>query len=92
MVIENSSTTLIEACRGIGEYIRGISYKDFLENVEKQDAVIRNIKIIGEAVKHLSLEIKARYDDKEIRYPSKTGQEIRYKMKNWGSKVLGETR
>jgi len=40
-----------------------LSYDDFLRNEEKQDAVIRNIEIIGEAVKNISVELKEKYGD-----------------------------
>ena len=40
-----------------------MSYDDFLRNEEKQDAVIRNIEIIGEAVKNISVELKEKYGD-----------------------------
>ena len=52
---------IIEACRRIERYTQGLSYEDFLENPEKQDAVIRNIEIIGEAVKCISDGLKKRY-------------------------------
>ena len=54
---------IIEACRRIERYTQGLSYEDFLENPEKQDAVIRNIEIIGEAVKRLSSDLKERYKE-----------------------------
>jgi uncharacterized protein with HEPN domain len=43
------------------EYIDGFTEEDFLKNTEKQDAVIRRIEIIGEAVKNLSNETKLKY-------------------------------
>lgn len=39
-------------------YTKGLNYVDFLNDFEKQDAVIRNIEIIGEAAKKLSAEFK----------------------------------
>jgi len=38
-----------------------MSYNEFLEDQKTQDAVIRNIEIIGEAVKKLSEETKKKY-------------------------------
>ncbi len=37
--------------------------KDFFEDIKTQDAVIRNIEIIGEATKNLSDEIRNRYPE-----------------------------
>lgn len=42
----------------IENYIDGISESDFEANFEKQDAVIRRIEIIGEAVKNISIETR----------------------------------
>lgn len=49
---------ILETCRRIEEYTEGLNYEDFRVNYEKQDAVIRNIEIIGEAVKNISKELK----------------------------------
>ncbi len=54
---------IIEACERILNYTKNLSYEDFFKNSEKQDAVIRNIEIIGEAVKHLSDEVKNKYGE-----------------------------
>ncbi len=43
-----------EAIQRIGIYVTGMSYEDFLDDSKTQDAVIRNIEIIGEAVKGVS--------------------------------------
>jgi len=42
-----------ESARRIGKYIAGMDYQGFLEDLKTQDAVVRNIEIIGEAVKKL---------------------------------------
>ena len=44
-------------------FVEGLSYDDFRDDVKTQDAVIRNIEIIGEAVKLLSEDIKANHND-----------------------------
>ncbi len=54
---------ILEACRRIQNYMKNLSYDDFLRNEEKQDAVIRNIEIIGEAVKNISAKLKEKYRD-----------------------------
>ena len=52
---------IAEACRRIEKYVKGLRYEDFIDNNEKQDAVIRNLEIIGEAVKRLSQKLKEKY-------------------------------
>ncbi len=43
-----------DAIRLINQYIEGVDRYGLSENVEKQDAIIRRITIIGEATKRLS--------------------------------------
>ena len=40
-----------EAIERIQRYVGMLSLDDFLENTEKQDAVVRNFEIIGEATR-----------------------------------------
>ena len=49
---------VLDAICRIEEYTRDITYRDFLNNHLRQDAVIRQIEVIGEAVKKLSSELK----------------------------------
>lgn len=56
---------ILEACKRIKEYVSSLNYDDFLKNYEKQDAVIRNIEVIGEAVKKISQSLKDKYKDIE---------------------------
>jgi len=62
---------ILEACKRIEKYTSGLNYGEFLENEEKQDAVIRNIEIIGEAVKNVSDELKDKH--REIRWKKIAG-------------------
>lgn len=48
-----------EAIRRIVEYTRGLSYQAFLESPMVQDAVLRNIQVIGEATKNLTKTTRA---------------------------------
>jgi uncharacterized protein with HEPN domain len=41
----------------IADYVNGVSKEAFLSDTLRQDAVIRRIQIIGEAVRHLSHEL-----------------------------------
>ena len=43
-------------------YLNGLSYEQFSNDSKTQDAIIRNIEIIGEATKHLSDVVKLRYN------------------------------
>jgi len=47
----------------IEEYTKNISAQDFNNNELIQDAVIRNIEIIGEATKKISKDLKLQYRD-----------------------------
>jgi uncharacterized protein with HEPN domain len=47
----------------IEEYMEGTTEKEFEGNSQKQDAVIRRIEIIGEAVKNISSETRARFPE-----------------------------
>lgn len=51
----------MECIGKIEEYIENLTEKEFENNSEKQDAVIRRIEIIGEAVKNISNETKDKY-------------------------------
>ena len=53
----------MECIYKILEYVEFISEVDFEGNSEKQDAVIRRIEIIGEAVKNISIETRSQYPD-----------------------------
>lgn len=52
---------IIECIQKIKEYIEDINESTFEANIEKQDAVIRRIEIIGEAVKSISQETRKKY-------------------------------
>jgi uncharacterized protein with HEPN domain len=45
---------ILEAARLIASYIQDTTEADFCANIEKQDAVIRRLEIIGEATAHLT--------------------------------------
>lgn len=50
-----------EAVQRIVQYTRGMGYEKFVEDTKTQDAVVRNLEIIGEAVKNLPVEVRAAY-------------------------------
>lgn len=45
---------IIEALNRLEAYTADLSYEEFWHDTKTQDAVIRNIEVIGEAVKNLS--------------------------------------
>ena len=50
-----------EAIRRIEVYIKEISYEEFLKDIKTQDAVVRNLEIVGEATKNISDDLKKDY-------------------------------
>jgi uncharacterized protein with HEPN domain len=47
----------------IQQFLDGVSEDEFYRNVEKQDAVLRRLEIIGEAVKHLPVDFRKNHPD-----------------------------
>ena len=52
-----------EAIARIAEYTEDVDYQAFLEDRKTQDAVVRNVGIIGEAVKRISTDFKRKHKD-----------------------------
>ena len=52
-----------EAVRRIKMYTEAMTYDHFLVDIKTQDAVIRNLEIIGEATKSLSTELRGKHSD-----------------------------
>lgn len=50
-----------EAIKRIKAYTRNMSYQKFLKDTKTQDAVVRNLEIIREAVKNISESLKAEH-------------------------------
>ncbi len=50
-----------EAILRINVYVENLSYEEFLNDIKTQDAVVRNLEIIGEAIKNISEELKKKY-------------------------------
>lgn len=51
-------THIIESITAVEEYVRDLTEEEFFRSREKQDAVIRRLEIIGEAVNNLSDECR----------------------------------
>jgi len=54
---------MLESIMLIQEYTREVSREDFLGRTYLQDAVIRRLEIIGEAVKSLPPDFRERHDE-----------------------------
>ena len=50
---------ILAAARLALSYVKGVSYQTFVDDTMRQDAVVRELLIIGEAAKRLSDEFKA---------------------------------
>ena len=44
---------MLEAAERVISYCKGITYQQFIDDTKTQDAVVRNIEILGEAVKSI---------------------------------------
>jgi len=49
---------IINSIQRIESYIQSMSYKSFTEDLMVQDAVVRQLEIIGEASKKISQELR----------------------------------
>ena len=50
-----------ESCEKVLRFTKGMTYKDFAHDDLHFDAVLRNLEIIGEAVKNISEETRQKY-------------------------------
>ena len=54
---------ILECIELIEEYTKNKTEEDFLGSIQLQDAVIRRMEIIGEAVKNIPDEVKEKYPE-----------------------------
>lgn len=54
---------IINAITEAGEFVRGMTYEDFLEDRKTINAVIRSLEVIGEAAKNLPQSMRDEYPD-----------------------------
>lgn len=62
---------MLESIIKIEEYTAGISKKEFVASSQIQDAVIRNLEVIGEAAKNVSADFRGKFP--EIRWKEISG-------------------
>lgn len=58
---------ILESILNIETFSKGLSEEDFMNDLEKQSAIVRQLEIIGEAVKNVSDKTKKDYPDIEWR-------------------------
>ena len=54
---------ILDSIRHIESYTAGLTFESFRDDTLIQDAVLRRLEIIGEAVKHLPASIRDKYPD-----------------------------
>ena len=52
---------ICESIRRIVTYTNGMDYEAFLSDTKTQDAVVRNLEVLGEAAKNISGALKVKY-------------------------------
>ncbi|MHA1300643.1 MAG: HepT-like ribonuclease domain-containing protein [Candidatus Helarchaeota archaeon] len=62
---------ILKAINKIEKYTHKISFKDFIQDELRMDAVIRNLEVIGEAVKNIPEDFK--YKQPEIEWKKIAG-------------------
>jgi uncharacterized protein with HEPN domain len=49
---------MIECCKNIFEYTKGINFDNFMSDRKTIDAIIRNFEVLGEAAKRISEDVR----------------------------------
>jgi len=52
---------MLESIQRILAYVEGLDYDAFLRDFKTQDAVLRNLEVLGEAAKNIPAEITEKY-------------------------------
>lgn len=52
---------ILEAVAKITRFTQGLSYREFSEDEKTFDAAIRNLEVIGEAIKKIPEEVRQRH-------------------------------
>ena len=67
---------ILIACENIISYMEGYDFDGFVNDRKTQDAIIRNIEILGEAVKNISGALKSKYEEVEWKEIAKTRDKL----------------
>lgn len=54
---------VLEAIEKIERYLSGVSYEAFIENDMMVDAVVRELEIIGQAARNVSMKLKGQHPE-----------------------------
>jgi uncharacterized protein with HEPN domain len=54
---------ILESIENVESFLEGISKEDFVHDIEKQSAVVRQLEIIGEAVKNIPEVFREKYPE-----------------------------
>ncbi len=52
-----------ESIKRIEKYASGLTFEEFSKDIMKIDAIVRNLSIIGEAIRNIPKEIKVKHRD-----------------------------
>ncbi|HLE61576.1 MAG TPA: DUF86 domain-containing protein [Pyrinomonadaceae bacterium] len=55
------------SCEKISRYVEGLSFAQFVSDEKSYDAVLRNLQVIGDAVKQIPEEVRQKYSAVEWR-------------------------
>lgn len=61
--IEHFIDDILECIERIEQYSEGLAENDFILNIEKQDAILRRLEIIGEAAKNIPEIVRKNYPE-----------------------------
>lgn len=56
---------ILEAVRRVEKYTKGLTFENFSKSNLVVDGVVRNLEIIGEAVKNVPVQVKDKYPEVE---------------------------